>query len=144
MTDKKPGIVIFVSILHWLSVALFGLLSFFCLAALLFSHTLNLDRYFMDRISQISPPSFSYGPVFVLAVLLFLLLCFTSFFLALAIGLLKGKKFAWYMQVAFSTLGLLGLPLGFLGILPLLPLAALNIVILVFFFSSRVREHFKV
>ena len=67
-----------------------------------------------------------------------------SFFLMLGIGLVRGKKFAWYLQIAVSTMGLLGLPLSVTGLL-LLPLGALlNVAILVLFFQNPVRSYFKV
>ena len=143
--QKKPGIVIFVAIIHFLSAAFFGFLSLTCVLAIAFGAALGTDNYLAQQVSRFSPPNASFGLTLVLAMALAALLCLTAFFLSLAIGLLKGKKFAWYLQVAFSTVGLLGLPLGFLWAIPILPLGTLlNIVILIFFFRSRIRGYFKV
>ena len=148
VTGKRPGMVIFVAILHFLTVAFFSFLSFICIAAMLFGAALGTDNYFTQQVSRFSPPNSSHGLTIVLGMALFVLLCFVAFFLTLAVGLLKGKKFAWYQQVAFSTFSLLAPPLAplfFLWALPVLPVGfILNIVILIFFFRPRLRGYFKV
>ena len=142
---KKPGIVIFVAVLHGLSAALFLLLSLFCIVAMLFGAAWGIDDYFTKQMPQVAPPNFSYGLTVIFGAALFVFACFSAFFLAMAVGLLKAKKFAWYLQITASTLGLLSFPLGMLWSLAVLPLGALlNVVILVFFFQPRVREFFKV
>ena len=144
---KKPGIVIFVAVLHFFSVALFCFLSLFCVLAMLFGAAWGIDDYFTRQMSQFSPPNFSFGITLIFGTALFVFVCFGAFFLSMALGLLKGKKFAWYLQVAFSTLGLLSFPLGFFWAMaiPVLPMGSvLNIVILIFFFRPRVREYFQV
>ena len=142
---KKPGIVIFVAVLHFFATALFVSLSLFCLLAMGFGSAWGIDDYLARQVSQFSPPNYSYGLTILFGAALFVFVCFSAFFLTMAIGLLKAKKFAWYLQIAFSTLGLLSFPLGFLWSIAVLPLGSiLNIVILVFFFRSRVREFFQV
>ena len=142
---KRPGIVIFAAVLQFFSVVFFGFLSLGCLAAIALGSVMGMDNYFTQQASRFTPPNGSYGLTLFFAVGLFVLLCFVGFFLSLAIGLLKGKKFAWYFQIAFSTLSLLGLPLGVLWAVPFLPLGSLlNILILVLFFRPRVRAYFKV
>ena len=142
---KRPGIVIFAAVLHFFKVALFGFLSLFCVFAMIFGTALGFDQYFREQMAHISPPNFSYGLTVIFGAALFVFLCFTVYFLSMAVGLLKGKKYAWYLQVALSTLGLLSFPLSFVWTMALLPLGTLlNIVILVFFFQPRVREFFKV
>ena len=145
-TVKKPGIVIFVSIFHFFSAAFFLLLSLFCILAVFFGAAWGMDQYFTRQVAQVAPTAnFSYGLTFIFGAALFVFLCFFSFFLTVGIGLLKGRKFAWYLQVACSTLGLLSLPLGFLWSLLILPIGAIfNIVILISFFRPRVRAYFKV
>ncbi len=144
--SKKPGIVIFVATLHFFSATLFLFLSLFCVLAMFFGAAWGIDDYFTRQMTQMVPAAnFSYGLTLIFGVALFVFLCFFSFFLVMGIGLLKGKKFAWYLQVAFSTLGLLSLPLGFLWSLFILPIGSIfNVVILFFFFRSRVRNYFKV
>ena len=142
---KKPGIVIFVAVLHFFSVAFFTGLSLFCVLAMLFGAAWGIDDYFTRQMAQFSPPNFSYGLTLIFGVALFVFVCFAAFFLTVALGLLKGKKFAWYLQIVFSTLGLLSFPLGLVWSIVVLPFGSvLNIVILIFFFQSRVRDYFKV
>ena len=144
-TGKTPGVVIFVAVLHFLSAAFFAFSSLLCVLMMLFGSTWGMDHYVTEQVSRFSPANASFGLASFLAVALFFLLLFLAFFLTLAIGLLKGKKFAWYLQIAFSTLGLLSLSVAFLWAIPALPLGSiLNIVILFFFFRPRIRQHFKV
>ena len=146
-TPKKPGVVIFVAILHFFSGGLFVFLSLFCVLAMFFGAAWGIDDYFARQVTQVAPAAnFSYGLTLIFGAALVVFLGFLTFFLTLGIGLLKGKKFAWYLQVAFSTLGLLGLPMSFLGAaFFVLPAGAVfNIVVLVLFFRARVRNFFKV
>ena len=147
VNPKKPGIVIFVAILHFFSSALFLLLALFSLLAIFFGAAWGIDDYFSRQVTQMAPAAnFSYGLTIIFGAALAIFLGFFAFFVTLGIGLLKGKKFAWYLQVAFSIFGLLGLPLGLLSAaLFVLPLGAIfNIVVLVLFFQPRIRDHFKV
>ena len=144
---KKPGMVIFVAILHFFSSSIFAFLSLFCVLAMFFGAAWGIDDFFTKQVTQVAPAAnFSYGLTLIFGAALVVFLGFLTFFLTLGIGLLSGKKFAWYLQVAFSTLGLLSLPLGLLGAaFFVLPLGAIfNIVILVLFFQPRIRNYFKV
>ncbi len=145
-TPRKPGVVIFVAILNFFSVALFFALSAFMALAIVFGAAWGVDTYVSQQMSQYAPnPNFSYGLTWVFGLGAAVCLGIALFFLSIAVGLLAGKKYAWYLQVAMSTLSLLGLPLSLLTAAFVLPLGAvLNIVILVFFFQHRVRDHFKV
>ena len=137
---KKPGIVIFVSILHWLAVAWSALVSLILLLSLLFSRVLGgMEGYFRDRISAMVPANSTAGPIAFFAVILAVSLCFTGFFLFMALGILKGNKFSWYVQIALSVLGLLSFAGGLFGI----PLTLINVLILFFFFTPRIRDYFK-
>jgi hypothetical protein len=137
----RPGIVIFAAVTHFFGVALFGFLSLFCVLAMAFGAAWGVDQYFREQMSQ---ANLSYGMAVIFILALSVFLTFTAFFLVLALGLLKGKRYAWYMQVALSTLSLLSLPLGLMGAF-VMPLGAvLNIVILAMFFRPRVRGFFKV
>ena len=144
---KKPGIVIFIAITHFFSSALFFFLFLFSLLAIFFGAAWGIDDFFSRQMTQVAPAAnFSYGLTLIFGAALAVFLSFFIFFLSMAIGLLKGKKFAWYMQVASSIFGLLGLPLGFVSAaLFVLPIGAIiNIVILIFFFQPRIRDYFKV
>ena len=144
---KKPGIVIFVAVLLFFTVAFFSFLALCCVLAMLFGAAWGIDEYVTRQMTQFSAPNFSFGITLIFGAALFVFVCFAAFFLTLALGLLKGKKFAWYLQVAFSTLGLLSLPMGFFWsmALPIIPMGSiLNIVILIFFFRAPAREFFKV
>ena len=79
------------------------------------------------------------GSRFVLTGMIFLVFfavsfLFLLFFLFLGLGLLKGKRLAWYFQIAMSTIGILGFPIG----------TILNGAILVLFFQAPIRDYFKV
>ena len=76
---KKPGIVIFVSVLHFFSVAFFAFLSLFCVLALLFGAAWGIDDYFTRQMSQFSPPNFSYGITLIFGAALFVFACFAAF-----------------------------------------------------------------
>jgi hypothetical protein len=143
---KRPGIVIFVAILHFFSAALFLFLSLFCVLAMFFGAVWGIDDFFTRQMTQWAPgANFSYGLTLVFGMALFVFLCFFSFFMALGASLLKGKKFAWYLQVAFSTLGLLSLSFSFLWSAFVLPIGSIfNIIILIFFFQPRVRGYFRI
>lgn len=143
---KKPGIVIFIAILQFFSAALFFLLGVFCLLALVYGATWGIDEYVSKQVAQYAPnPNFSFGVTMIFGFTAAVFLSLMTFFLAVGIGLLKGLKFAWYLQVAVSILGLLSVPLTFLWNVFTLPFGAvLNIIILVFFFQPRVRDFFKV
>ena len=146
-STKKPGMVIFTAILHFFSAAMFLFLSFFCILAMFFGAAWGIDDFFSRQVTQVTPAAnFSYGLTLIFGAALVVFLGFLTFFLLLGIGLLKGKKYAWYLQVAFSTIGLLSLPLGFLGAaFFLLPIGALfNVALLVLFFQPRIRDYFKV
>ena len=143
METKKPGIVIFAAVLHFFTVAIFSFLSIFCVLAMLFGAAWGFDQYFREQMTHVGPPNFSYGLAVIFGLALAVFLTFVGVFLAVAIGLLRGKKYAWYMQVALSTLSLFSLPFGLMN--PVLPLGAvLNIIILALFFRPRIREYFKV
>ena len=144
---KKPGIVIFVAVLHFFTAAFFSFLSLTCVLAMLFGAAWGIDDYVTRQMSQFSAPNLSFGITLIFSAALFVFVGFAAFFMAVAFGLLKGKKFVWYIQVAFSTLGLLSLPMGFFWTLaiPVLPMGSiLNIIILIFFFRPPAREFFKV
>ncbi len=132
---RTPGIVIFVAVLNFLSAGLFFLFSFLCLMFLVFGNILGLYDVVSKHIVQYyQPPNLSLGMNFVVISLLVICAMFMSFFFILGISLLKGRRMAWYFQIALSILGLLGIPFG----------TILNIVILIFFFQTPVRDYFEV
>ena len=134
-TQKTPGVVILVAILNfiWAFFALLFMLA--CIAISVFGNVMGLADFAARRLSEIqSTTNFTYGLNF--AMILLFMIATTILFTALVvgIGLLKGKKFAWFMQVAFNIMGLIGFPIG----------TVINGVILFFFFQPRTREYFKV
>ena len=142
----KPGAVIFAAILNFFSAAALFSLAAFAALATLFGAAWGVDEYVSRQVSQFAPdPNFSYGVTVVLGLAVAVFLAFGLFFLVIGIGLLRGRKYAWYLQAAMSTFGLLGLPLSFLTGALMLPLGSvLNIVLLVLFFQPRVRGYFRV
>ncbi len=142
---RKPGIVILVAIPNFLFAAFFLMWASFMALAIVFGAVWGVDAYVSQQISQYAPnPNLTYGLVWLFGGVAAVCLVGAMYFILLGAGLLGGKKYAWYLQVATSTIGLLGLPLSVTGIF-LLPLGAiLNIIILVLFFQPRVRDYFKV
>ncbi len=143
---RKPGIVIFVAILNFFSAALFSMMSVFMALLIVFGAAWGVDAYVSKQMTQYATtPNFSYGLTWLFGIAAIILFTMAAYFMSIGVGLLAGKKFAWYMQVAMSALGLLGLPLGVMLMTFALPLGALlNISILVFFFQPRTRDYFKV
>ena len=142
---KKPGIVIFVAVINFFWAAFFLMLSVFFALAIVFGAAWGVDGYVSHQMAQYSAsPNFSYGLAIVLGVVSAFFFVLALFFLTLGVGLVRGKAYAWYMQVAMSTLGLLGLPLSVTGLL-VLPLGAvINIAILIIFFQNPVRNYFRI
>ncbi len=135
---KRPGIVLFVAVLNFI-VAFFAACWFgICAVALLLGSAMGIYQAVMNEVSQRMPSmntaNFGVGLNFIFGF--FLSMSLVTLVLAIWIGLslLKGKKFAWYVQVAFSVLGLFGFPIG----------TILNAVILLFFFQHSTRDYFKV
>ena len=134
-TQKTPGIVIFVAILNFLSTTFFMLATLFMIGVLIFGNGMGLYEYVTDQITQVSPDlNVGFGLTFFFGVLLALTISFTVFHLIVGVGLLRGSKLFWFVQIALCVIGLLGFPLG----------TILNTVILVFFFQAPVRDFFKV
>ena len=132
---KIPGIVIFVAVLNFISMAFFFFLSIISLIVLVFGNVMGLYDFMTKQITTYSPQvtvSIGFNVFFILALVFGII--FLVFYLMVGLGLLKGKKYAWYFQVALSVLGLLGFPIG----------TILNAVILIFFFQSSIRGYFKI
>ena len=133
--SRTPGIVIFVAVLNFLSSGVFFVLSVLSTVVLIFGNVMGIYDFVTRQITQhYQTPNVSLGFNFVFAGFLVVSLVFMLFFVMVGVGLLKGKRLAWYFQVALSVMGLLGIPFG----------TILNIVILIFFFQSPVRDYFKV
>ncbi len=132
---RVPGPVIFTAILDFISVSLLGMVCLFALVALIFGNVLGLYDFVSREMNQyMSAPNYSYGVTFLLGMILAGCLSFVLFFVLLGIGLLKGKKTAWYVQVVLCVLGLLAFPFG----------TALNGVLLFLFFGRPIRDFFDV
>ncbi len=141
----RPGFVIFVAVVNFFWAALFFMLCLFMALAIVFGVVWGMDRVVSQMMAQYSStPNFSYGLAIFFGVASSLFFVVACSFLAVGIGLVRGKAYAWYLQVAMSTLGLLGLPLSVTGLL-VLPLGAVfNIAILILFFQNSVRSYFRI
>ena len=143
---RTPGVVIFAAVLNFFSTVVFFMTSAFMVLAMLFGAAWGIDDYFTQQMSRYAAnPNFSYGLIVIFGVATGVFLVLGLFFLLVGTGLLRGKKYAWFLQVAMSTFGLLTLPVGFMTGALMLPFGSvLNIVILVLFFRSRVRSFFEI
>ena len=133
--SKTPGIVIFVAVLNFISMAFFFFLSILSLVVLIFGNVMGIYDFITKQITTYRPQvNISIGfNVFFILMLVFGIIFFV-FYLVEGIGLLRGKKYAWYFQVTLSVLGLLAFPIG----------TILNAVVLIFFFQSSIRGYFKI
>ncbi len=133
---RKPGIVLFTAVLNFISASMMSALCFFSLLGLIFGSALGVTEAMSRRLNDYAASTHvSLGINIIFIILLTTSLLFTGFYIWQGLALLKGKKAAWFIQIALSVLGLLWLP----------PFGTiLSIVILVFFFQNRVRDHFKV
>jgi len=133
--SKTPGIVIFVAVLNFISMAFFFFLSILSLVVLIFGNVMGIYDFITKQITTYRPQvNVSIGfNVFFILMLVFGIIFFV-FYLVEGIGLLRGKKYAWYFQVTLSVLGLLAFPIG----------TILNAVVLIFFFQSSIRGYFKI
>ncbi len=133
---RKPGIVLFAAILNFISASMMSALCFFSLLGLIFGSALGVTEAMSRQISDYAAQTnVSFGINIIFAILFAIGLISTGFYIWQGISLLRGKKAAWFIQIALSVLGLLWFP----------PFGTiLSIVILVFFFQNRVRDHFKV
>ena len=134
-TKKTPGIILFVAILNFLSAAAGFLVAILSLLAMVLGASAGIYEHITNQLAQAQPPiNLSFGMTFFFMLTLVLSAAFGAYFLLIGLGLLKKKRYAWYMQVAMSVLGLLGFPVG----------TIINGVILAFFFRSSIRSHFNV
>jgi len=134
-TQRTPGIVVFVAILNFISASFSALGMVLALLGLAFGNALGLADALSRQLTEIQTrTNVVYGINFVFIIIFLISLSFFVFFLSIGLGLLKGKKFAWFTQVAASVLGLIGFPIW----------TVLNGIILYCFFQPRVRDWFKV
>lgn len=134
-SSKTPGIVIFVAILNFISMAFFLFLLVISLVVLIFGNVMGIYDFVTKQITALTPQAnltIGFNVFFVL--LLIFSVIFLVFYLLIGLGLLKARKYAWYFQVALSVIALLAFPFG----------TILNAVILIFFFQSNVRGYFKI
>ncbi len=135
LESRKPGIVIFVAVLNFISAAMMSGLFLFSLLGLFFGSALSAMQTVSRRLSEVAASAnLSFGVTFIFAALFMISAALLIFFIWVAFGLLRAKKAAWYVQIALSILGLLSVPLG----------TVINTVILVLFFQRPVRDYFKV
>ena len=132
---RTPGVILFVAILNFLSAAIGFIVALCSVLALALGASAGLYEQITHQLSQAQPPvNLSFGVTFFFMMILALGLAFGAFFLTIGLGLLKRKRYAWYLQVAMSVVGLLGFPFG----------TIVNGLILAFFFQSNVRNFFNI
>jgi hypothetical protein len=85
-------------------------------------------------VQRSATPNFTYGVTFIFAVVLLAAAALAAFLLVLGIGLLKGRKWAWYTQIVLSVLHLMNFPIG----------TIFSVLILILFFQEKTRERFGV
>ncbi len=134
VSSRKPTIVVVVAILQFLSAATFALISLFSILGLIFGASWNMDQMVGKMMTEYGAnPNMSFGVTVFFGVMLVICLIMAVLFLLLGLGLLKGSKASWYIQIALSILGLLAFPLG----------TIVNGVILFFFFKREIRDFYR-
>ena len=135
-TPKKPGIVIFVSILNFFSSTLWFFITLLFSALLVLGNSASFYQQVTSRLQERLPAgqNIAVGWNVVFSFFVALGLFFSIYHLFLGIGLLKGKGAAWYVQIVTAILGLIMIPYG----------TIISIIILIFFFRTNVRGFFKV
>ncbi|HTL70860.1 MAG TPA: hypothetical protein VL404_06175 [Candidatus Eisenbacteria bacterium] len=132
---RTPGIVLFTAVLNFITASFSLLGAAFAAAVLVFGNILGLADFAARQLSKVKPDvSATYGLNFIFILLLLFSLAVSAYFLMIALGLLRGKKYAWFIQIAMSVLGLVGFPIW----------TVLNGIILFCFFREEVRDFFKV
>ncbi len=129
---SAPGIVLFAAILNFVGALAAAVMVFLGILGLFSGGVADAVSQRLEAAASQAPLAF--GTAFVFAFLLILGLVGLVFSLLVGVGLLRGRKFAWFIQVILSVFGLLGFPV----------FTVINALILVFFFQSRTREYFKV
>jgi len=131
----KPGSVIFVAILNFISAACALSISFLLGLILVFGNLIGLKDYAADRAVEFAP-SINWPTAMNLFVGFFTTVSFLLGlgYLFLGIGLLSGKGWSWYVQIALAVIGLLFPPIG----------TIVSLFVLAFFFQSETRTFFKV
>lgn len=134
-TSRTPGVILFVSILNFLSAAAGYLVALIAVLIMVLGASAGVYDQITSQLAQAQPPiSLSFGVTFFFLFVALIAAAFGTFFLVIGLGLLKRKRFAWYLQVAMSVLGLLGFPFG----------TIVNGLILAFFFQAPVRNYYNV
>lgn len=127
---KTPGIVLFAVVLNFIAAAFWAVMLVIAAIGIVTGNAVGLQPL-AERVSQAGS---AFAINFFFGVLAFFFALFLTFSFYVGLGLLKGQKLAWYLQVAVSIVGLLAFPVG----------TVLNGLILVFFFQAPVRTHFKI
>lgn len=133
---RAPGVVIFCAILNFITAFFAFLLALFALIGIFFGNAMGIADKITKQLSEYPLPAVNLSSgltfFFVLLFVLCLVMAVTS--LIVGRGLLKARKWTWYVQVASSVIGLLGFPFWTVA----------NGLILVLFFQRSVRDYFKV
>jgi hypothetical protein len=132
---RTPGVAIFVAILNFINVFFCALAASFLALALVFG---NISDFLVRQMSQ-HPGAVQFTSAMNLffGVGLVVTAAFGAFFIAVGVGLLRGSRASWYLEIALSILGILSFPvMPFYG--------AVSAVVVALFFQTHVREYYKV
>jgi disulfide bond formation protein DsbB len=134
-TQKTPTVVLVSAILNFISCAFFVLIGLIAGTVMVFGNAMG----WYARITQVvndQYPNVNLGIGLTFIITVVAVACVVSFLLTLllGIGLLQGKKWAWFGQVASSIVGLIGFPVS----------TVINIILLIFLFQPNTRNFFKV
>ena len=147
---RTPGIVIFAAVLNFASAAAWFAGVLFSVLFLLLGNAVEVTQKFLTELKRVyinvstqvhwttNQPvtDADYAALFnsVFVVMALFCLAFVLYHVTTGVGLLRARRYGWFMQLVSAVIGLAFFPYG----------TVLSIVIFVTFFQSAVRDFFKV
>ena len=135
-SPKKPAVVILAAVVDFIFSVFFFLTAFIALLGLFVAQVSQAMTNQMTTAYQSAPP-LSTTALCLMVAIPFAILGLLVFFLGL--GVLKGRKGAYYGQIFISLFSLMFILVPGPNVLSIL-----NLLILVFFFLRPARDYFKV
>lgn len=129
---RKPGVVIFAAVINFITATLWIGLTILLALGMILGNAVGLLADAAGALSAQAAALTTVGGYAVLFTLLCLTMTMAACFVFVGIGLLRGSRIAWYLQIVFSVIGLLGFPVH----------TILNACLLVLLFRPATREYF--
>lgn len=132
---KTPGIGLFCAILNFIWAAMLFVGAFGTGLAIVVGSVAGFYNTIHDRMARMGSDVVLTMSANALVGMLFMLCLLGGLvFLMTGIGLVRGKRYAFFMQIVLSVLGLFGFPIW----------TIINLAVIYAFFRPNVREFYKV